>query len=239
MKLKPEFIERMRILLGEDYKNFEQTLEKRYLNSVRCNTLKISPLDLKNRLERKWKMKLLSKKFSEILIVNQKIQPGEIGNSLEYSLGYYYVQEVSSMMPALVLNPKEDENVLDLAASPGSKTTQIAAIMKNKGNLIANDVSLGRIRILSTNLQRCGVTNTIVTQHEGSNLCNKLNKLNFKFDKILLDAPCSGEGTLRTNPKTCLMFNKNLIKKMSNIQKSLAQSALKVLKVGGEMVYST
>jgi len=238
MKLKPGFEQQMKELLGSDYGKYVKALDKRYLNSVRCNTLKISPKDLVERLSKKWKVLQPFDSYPEIIVIDQQLEPGEIGKALEYMLGYYYVQEISSMMPVIALGVKGDESVLDLAAAPGSKTTQLAAVMGNKGVLIANDVTLGRIRILSTNLQRCGVTNCIVTQHDGGNLCNRLLG-KFEFDKILVDAPCSGEGTLRTNPKTASMFNENLIKKLSGIQKGLLRSALKVLKSGGVVVYST
>jgi len=240
MELKPKFEERMKKILGSDYSNFCKVLDERYTNSVRCNTLKISPEDLKVKLEAKgWEIKQPFEDYPEIFVIDSVLEPGAIGNSLEYALGYYYAQEVSSMMPPLALGVSKEDTVLDIAAAPGSKTTQLAAMMENKGSLIANDVTLGRIRILSTNLQRCTVTNCVVTQHEGSNLCNRIKELGFEFDKILVDAPCSGEGTLRTNPKTALMFNEKLIKKMSNTQKALLKSAIKVLKVGGEVVYST
>jgi tRNA (cytosine49-C5)-methyltransferase len=239
MKLKPDFVERMKLLLKEDYENYEKILDERYINSIRCNTLKISPSELKNRLEKKWKIKQPFKDFPEIMVINQEIIPGEVGKALEHQLGYFYVQEVSSMMPPLVLDPLPEENVLDIAAAPGSKTTQMATMMKNSGNLMANDVSLGRIKILSSNLQRCGVTNCVVAHHDGSNLINRLEKLKFSFDKILVDAPCSGEGNIRTNPKTCAMFNEKLIRAMSNKQKQLAGSVVKILKKGGVMIYST
>jgi NOL1/NOP2/sun family putative RNA methylase len=154
-------------------------------------------------------------------------------------LGYYYIQEIASMMPVLVLNPKSNESVLDLAAAPGSKTTQIACMMNNQGVLIANEVSLGRVSILSTNLQRCAVTNSLVIRQTGESLCKKLVDLDFKLDKILADVPCSGEGTIRSSPKTTQMFSENLINNLSNTQKYLAINALKALKVNGTLVYST
>ena len=129
---------------------------------------------------------------------------------------------------------------MDLCASPGSKTTQAAAMMENSGTIIANELSMGRIGILNSNLERCGVMNTIVTRKEGVALCERLlKKSNVRFDKILVDAPCSGEGTLRKSPKTFLMWNPNMIKKIASVQKRLAEAALKLLKVGGEMIYST
>lgn len=178
--------------------------------------------------------------FPEVFVVDSKLEPGAVGNTKEHLLGYYYVQEISSMLPMLVLKPVAGDLVLDLCASPGSKTTQAAAMMENSGTIIANEVSMGRVAILNSNLERCGVMNAIVTRKEGVALCERLlKKSRFRFDKILVDAPCSGEGTLRKSPKTFQMWNLNIIRKMAGVQKKLASSALKLLKVGGTMIYST
>ena len=134
---------------------------------------------------------------------------------------------------------KPEETVLDLCASPGSKTTQISAKMETTGVLIANEIHLGRIKILASNLERCGVTNAVITKKEGSAICRTFKKQEMLFNKILIDAPCSGEGTLRTSPKTFKMWNINTVKKLSRIQKSLLYSAFEILKVGGEIIYST
>lgn len=168
-----------------------------------------------------------------------ELGPGELGNAIEHLLGYFYVQEISSMMSVIALSPKPGDFVLDVAASPGSKTTQMAAMMQNKGTIIANDIKLDRIKILNANLERCGVMNCIVTRNDGVGLCSRLADKGFKFDKILLDAPCSGEGTLRSSPKTFLMWNFKVVKKLSREQKKLIANAIKCLKVGGEIVYST
>jgi len=186
-----------------------------------------------------WKIKQPFSKYKEVMIIDSDLEPGELGRSLEHVLGYYYVQEIASMLPILALNPKPKEKILDLCASPGSKTTQMAARMVNTGTLIANEVSLGRIKILASNLERCGVTNTIITKKEGSALCRTFKRQEMLFDKILIDAPCSGEGTLRTSPKTFKMWNINTVKKLSKIQKGLLVSAFEILKVGGEIIYST
>lgn len=239
---KPLFKERMIKLLGseQEFENWFQINKKKAINSIRCNTLKISPDKLKKQLESKpWKINQPFSAYPEIMIIENELLPGELGNSIEHLSGFYYVQEISSMLSALALNPKPGEIILDLCASPGSKTTQIADKMENSGALIANDKDLERIKILSANLQRMGVSNTIVTRHDGVILCEKLKKLNFKFDKILVDAPCSGEGTIRSSPKTYLMWNIKMIKKLSRMQKKLAESAFELLKNGGELVYST
>lgn len=167
------------------------------------------------------------------------LSPGELGRSLEHLLGYYYIQELASMLPVLVLNPKEGERVLDLCASPGSKTTQIAARMENSGLLIANEVKFGRMKILAANTERCGVMNMIMTRRDGIALCKRFKQENFFFDKILLDAPCSGEGTIRSTPATFEMWNIQTIENLSRLQKSLIASAIEILKPNGELVYST
>jgi len=242
LKPKPLFEQRMKKLLSnlEDYNNWLSISYENSLPSIRCNTLKISPEELKIRLEKKsWKIIQPFKDYPEIMIILNKLQPGELGNSLEHLLGYYYIQEISSTLPIFALSPSTQEIILDLCAAPGSKTTQLAAKMENQGTIIANDQNLSRIKILSSNLQRCGVTNCIVTRNDGVQLCLKLKKAGFQFDKILVDAPCSGEGTLRDSPKTFLMWNLKMINKLSRIQKKLAETALSILKPGGEMIYST
>ena len=99
--------------------------------------------------------------------------------------------------------------------------------MQNAGTVIANDVKLDRIKILSANLERCGVMNCVATRNDGVGLCSRLAKEGFKFDKILLDAPCSGEGTLRSSPKTFLMWNEKVVQKLSREQRKLFAFALK------------
>ena len=90
--------------------------------------------------------------------------PGELGRAKEHLLGYYYIQELASMLPIIALEPEKGDKILDLCAAPGSKTTQAGAKMENTGFIIANEISMGRIKILASNLERCGVTNTIITK---------------------------------------------------------------------------
>lgn len=240
-EMKPLFRERMKKLIPneKDFETFEEIVHLPPRNFIRCNRIKITPEELIKRLEKKWKVSQPFKDNPEIMVVESDLLPGELGNSVEHLAGYYYIQEISSMLSAIALNPQEGEFVLDMCASPGSKTTQMAAMMKNKGTIIANDLKIDRIMILSSNLEKCGISNTITTKNDGIALCSKLSKTQFRFDKILLDAPCSGEGTLRSSPKTFLMWNPNMIKKFSNQQKKLLAFALKCLKVNGTLVYST
>ena len=238
---KPLFIERMKKLLPEkeDYDKFLEYMRIPSINSIRCNTLKILPEKLKARLEQKgWKISQIEK-YPEIMVVESELLPGELGKAREHLLGYYYIQEISSMLPILALNPQKNDIVLDLCASPGSKTTQMSAMMENSGTIIANDKDLGRISILSSNLERCGCMNVIVTRHDAVQLCEKLAKIGMKFDKILLDVPCSGEGNIRSNIKTLVMWNEKMIEKLGRMQKKIAASAIKLLKEDGIIVYST
>jgi NOL1/NOP2/sun family putative RNA methylase len=239
---KPEFVERLKKLM-HDYEKFLEIVHTPSPDAIRCNTLKISPEKLKERLEKRgWKMKQPFSEFPEVMIIEnfRNLQPGELGKTKEHLLGYYYVQEIASMLPLLALKPQPGDIILDLCASPGSKTTQAAAMMKNQGTIIANDNDIGRIAILSANLEKCGVMNTIVTKRDGVQLCMQIRKdSQLRFDKILVDAPCSGEGTLRKSPKTFLTWNLKMIKVLSGIQKKLSSEALKILKVNGEMIYST
>ena len=240
-EFKPLFEERMRKLLPDeaDFAEFEKIVHQKQQRFIRCNTLKIVPSDLFERLNKKWKVTQPFEEHSEIMLVVGELEPGELGNSIEHLLGYFYVQEISSMLPILALKPKPGEFVLDLCSSPGSKTTQMAAMMENEGTILANDVKLDRIKILAANLERCGVMNVVATRNDGVGLCNRLVKKGFKFDKILLDVPCSGEGTLRSSPKTFKMWNYKIVQKLSREQRKLFASAVKCLKVGGEIVYST
>ncbi len=240
-EMKPVFEERVRKLMpdAEDFAKFNSIVHTGPRSFIRCNTLKIEVDELVERLSKRWKIKQLFPEHPEIILVESELKPGELGNAVEHLLGYYYVQEVSSMMSVLALDPKPGELVLDLCASPGSKTGQIAACMQNTGTLIANDLKLDRVAILGANLERCGVSNCVVTRMDSVGLCSRLRDNGFMFDKILLDAPCSGEGTLRSSPKTFLMWNLNMVRKLGRMQKKMMAHALKCLKKDGILVYST
>jgi NOL1/NOP2/sun family putative RNA methylase len=230
----------MKKLLGKDFESYMKILKQKPVKSIRVNTLKISVSELKQRFKEKaWEIKQPFKKYPEIMIIESDLEPGELGKSLEHFLGYYYIQEIASMFPIIALQPKPNETFLDLCSSPGSKTTQAASGMKNTGTIIANEINFGRTKILALNLQRCGVINAIITRKEGLSFCEQMKKQGFQFDKILVDAPCSGEGTLRSTPKTFLMWNIKTISRLSRLQKNLVVSAWELLKPGGKLVYST
>tara|TARA_Y100000294_G_C8554597_1_gene336689 strand:- start:46 stop:1011 length:966 start_codon:yes stop_codon:yes gene_type:complete len=236
IEFKEKFIERYsKLTEWEEFKKISLSFLRR---SIRVNTLKIPINELKKRLEKNWNLTQVPWCKEGFWIEHKGIgdeHRRDIGNLIEHSLGYFYTQEAASMIPPLVLEPKENEIVLDIAASPGSKTTQIAQYMNNKGILVANDYTILRMKPLSLNLQRCGVTNCIITLMLGQ----WFRKSNIEFDKILVDAPCSGTGTIRKSLKTLRIWNPNMIKRLSITQKQLLETAFKILKPGGTLVYST
>ena len=230
---KPKFIERYSNLTNwEEFKNCSLSFLNR---SIRVNTLKISIKELKERIEDNWKLEQIPWCREGFWIEHSKKERRDVGNLIEHSLGYFYLQEAASMIPPIVLNPKPDDIVLDIAASPGSKTTQIAQYMENNGILIANDYTYERMKPLSINLQRCGVSNTVITLMDGQ----WFKKSDIEFDKILVDAPCSGTGTIRKSLKTISIWNPDMIRRLSITQKQLIETGFNLLKERGTLVYST
>ncbi|HAJ77447.1 MAG TPA: RNA methyltransferase [Clostridiales bacterium] len=161
----------------------------------------------------------------------------KLGKNLLHEMGAYYLQEPSAMAPVEFLNILPSDVVLDLCASPGGKTTQIAEKLNfDNGILISNEIVQQRAKTLVENVHRLGFGNVIVTNHSPKDLENKFK--NF-FDKILVDAPCSGEGMFRKNAEAITEWNENTPKLCMNRQKEIMESAYKMLKCGGTMVYST
>ena len=212
-----------------DFDLFMEFNNKQLKRAIRVNTLKAEVSLIKKRLQN-WKLEKIPW-CKEGFTVN--VERRDLGNTIEHSLGLIYIQEPASMIPAIVLDPKKDEFILDMAASPGSKTTQIAALMQNTGLIIANDYKGERLKALGLNTQRMGITNTAITLQEGRFFKN------FEFDRILLDAPCSGTGAIRKSINTIKEWNIDKIRRLSGIQKQLIQVAFDNLKVGGTLVYST
>lgn len=229
-EFKPKFIERYSKLTDwEEYKKYSLSFLKK---SIRINTLKKPVSEITKRLSPDWSLEPIPWTKEGFWIASNKGRL-DVGNTIEHCLGYYYVQEAASMIPPLVLEPKPGDRVLDMAASPGSKASQIAQMMNNKGILVANDVSGARIAALGINLLRCGVMNTIISQMAGERMTD------MEFDKVLLDAPCSGTGTIRKSIKTITIWNPEMIKRLAATQRRLIMAAYKLTAPGGTLVYST
>jgi len=212
--------------LGEKFDPKEIILKR----SLRINTLKISEKELLERLNKN------SVKLRRIPFLDNGYyyeSKFSLGATPEYLQGYYYLQEAASQVPAMVLNPKPGELVLDMAAAPGSKTTQIAAYMENKGSIIAIDSNIHRLESLRDNMERSGVMNTLLYKKDA----RYVDDFKLKFDKILLDAPCSGN--FADDEKWFEERNLEGIKERARLQRELLKSAVKVLKKDGVLVYST
>jgi len=159
-----------------------------------------------------------------------------IGKTLEFALGKYYIQSLSSMIPALILSPKKEDVTLDLCAAPGSKSTQLSEIMENKGTLCANEISINRLKSLVHNFDKINAVNAGTIQHKGEMLSKVFEN---HFDKILVDAPCSALGIVQKKGEVSNWWNTNQVSKIAQMQLKLLISAIKMAKVGGEIVYST
>jgi tRNA (cytosine49-C5)-methyltransferase len=158
-----------------------------------------------------------------------------IGSTLEHFLGAIYIQELTSMLPPLLVRDelRSAKSVLDACAAPGSKTTQLAALLNNRGTVVANDVEYERIRPLKFNLERSGALNAVVTNYDLRSFPNT------SFDVILLDAPCSSEGIFRKNVRQMQTWTQRRILPSANRQKQLIVKAFDLLAPGGTLIYST
>lgn len=227
---KEKFTERYNKLT--DFDEFKKYSLAFLRKSIRVNTLKIPVPELKKRLENNWQLEQIPWCKEGFWISGTR---RDVGNLPEHILGYIYVQESASMIPAVVLYPKPGDIILDMCAAPGSKTTQIAQYMNNEGLLIANDIEGKRLAALGINVQRCGITNIIRTMMKG----HRFLKAGIEFDRILVDAPCSGTGTIRKSLKPVDMWNTEMVKRLHGIQTQLLTTAFDILKTNGTMVYST
>ena len=226
MEFKEKFLQKYSSLTNID--KFVEFSLKDLCKSIRVNTLKISVKELKERMK-DYELRQVPWCKEGFFIKGMRT---DLGNLKEHQLGFFYIQETASMIPPVVLNPRKGDVVFDACASPGSKTTQMASMMCNKGIIVANDVKDDRIRALSTNLQRCGVSNTVLTKSWAESVTTN-------FDKILLDAPCSGTGTIRKSLKTIRIWNPNMYRKLAGVQKGLITHCFDILNENGTMIYST
>ena len=220
--------ERYKKIFGEDFEKVFQ--QKDFFWQVRANTLKATVENIEKRFkEKNYQIERIPWMKEGFWIKAEE----NLSKTIEHILGYFFIQNSSSMIPPMILDPKPGEIVLDLCASPGGKTTQMAAAMQNTGLVIANDITYKRLKALRGNLQRCGVLNSAVTKMFGENFW----KTELKFSKILLDAPCTGTGTL--NPRILQQTSLSSIRMLSKIQKRLLVSAGKCLEESGTLTYST
>ncbi|MCX7708644.1 MAG: RsmB/NOP family class I SAM-dependent RNA methyltransferase [Clostridia bacterium] len=231
MKLPVEFLNKMKSLLGEqEYEEFLQSYEKSRFYGLRVNSLKISVEEFKRispfSLEPvPW--------TSDGFYYPEGESPGR---HPFYYAGLYYIQEPSAMLPGAVINAQPGDKVLDLCAAPGGKTVQMAAGMKGQGILVSNDISTERVKALVKNIELAGITNAVVTNDSPDRLANNFAEY---FDKILIDAPCSGEGMFRKDEDAAKSWEKFKCQKCACMQWDILRSIDRMLKPGGNVVYST
>ena len=198
--------------------------------TLRVNTIKSNAEKVKIELEKN-NIEYEIVEWNKSAFIIKNVKEDEIRKLDIYNNGEIYLQSLSSMIPAIIIDPKERENILDMTAAPGGKTSQMAAIANNKVFLTACEKNKIRLDRLQYNMQKQGVKNINIMQEDSRKLSNY-----FSFDKILLDAPCSGSGTENVFNSN---FTEELIKRSCKTQEELLTKALSILKHGGEMVYST
>ena len=229
-QLPEKFASRMEELLKEEYEAFLNSYDEKTFAGLRMNTLKITPEEY-------------------LEMTKQELEPvswcptgfyyngsREYSKNALYHAGLYYIQEPSAMFPAQVLPVSEGDYILDMCAAPGGKSTALAAKLNGTGILISNDISASRAKALLKNIEASGVRNGIVLTEDPKNLAPVFPEY---FDKILIDAPCSGEGMFRKEPSMMKAWEKNGPDFFSKLQRQIVDYGIAMLKPGGMMVYST
>ncbi|WP_234493753.1 16S rRNA (cytosine(1407)-C(5))-methyltransferase RsmF [Vibrio maritimus] len=239
--LPEDFLSHVETFLPENLSmtHFVEACRKPLRKSIRVNTLKTTVDAFKINAQKKgWTLNPIPW-CQEGFWIEADESEVPLGNTAEHMAGLFYIQEASSMLPPSALYAGEDndyEAVLDMAAAPGSKTTQLAALMENSGVLVANEFAASRVKVLHANIERCGVRNAALSNYDARVFGGWLPE---QFDAILLDAPCSGEGTVRKDPDAMKNWSLNSTAEIAATQKDLIESAFHALKVGGNLVYST
>lgn len=226
----------MQGLLGEDFSPFRASLEQPPRAGLRVNTLKIEPQALLQRLPYPLQPVPWSAAGFSILESPAGTDLPSPGKHPYHAAGLYYLQEPSAMAVAELLNPQPGDFVLDLCAAPGGKTTHLAALMMDQGCLIANEIHPSRARELVENLERWGVHHTAILNETPSGLVHHFGA---NFDKVLVDAPCSGEGMFRKSDTARQDWSRQLVKSCSLRQSAILEDALQLVKPGGYLAYST
>lgn len=222
--------------LKDNYSNYEEIVESfsdQADFTIRVNTYLISKEDLKTRLENlEFKIDESSLSPDALLIEN----PNGIVDTEEFNKGYFTIQDQASILVGNVVNPKENSKVLDLCAAPGSKSTHMAQIMKNTGEVLANDISTSKNDKIIENFQRLKLTNYNLKNYDAS---KNVEEFKNKFDYLLVDAPCSGLGVIKRKPEIKLYRTYEDIKSIASIQKEILDRAYSYVKKGGDIIYST
>ena len=224
--LPEAFLERMKQQLGEEYDSFLQSLERPRAVALRFNPLKgkAPQMDFVGEPV-PWE--------PQGWYYDPQARPGL---HVYHEAGVYYLQEASAMAPVALLDPQPGERICDLCAAPGGKTTQIAGRMAGEGFLLCNEINPKRAKILSRNIERMAVSNALVTNEHPENLAKRFQGF---FDRVLVDAPCSGEGMFRKEEAAVTDWSQETVEMCARRQGEILHSAAKMVRPGGRLVYST
>ncbi|MFT4104262.1 MAG: RsmF rRNA methyltransferase first C-terminal domain-containing protein [Lacrimispora sp.] len=236
IQLPHGFQEKMKALLGEEYDSFIESYEKERVQGLRINPLKFSKEPLEGGEEFAFRAPFGLKKIpwtKEGYYYGAEDRPGR---HPYHEAGLYYIQEPSAMAVVELLDPQPGEKVLDLCAAPGGKTTHIAGRMMGKGFLLSNEIHPARAKILSQNVERFGIGNAVVSNEDSKSLSLRFPEF---FDRIAVDAPCSGEGMFRKDEAARLEWTPGHVEVCRLRQEEILKNAAVMLKPGGRLVYST
>ena len=237
--LPQQFLDRMKGMMGNEYDSFLETYGQEPYQALRLNALK-KRSEGRNAAELSGSAETLGHRDTakvpwaeDCYYYEPSAQPGK---HPYHQAGVYYIQEPSAMAPAQLLEVQPGERVLDLCAAPGGKSTQIAAKLRGEGFLLCNEINASRAKILSENVERMGIVNAYVTNETPERLAEVFPEY---FDKILVDAPCSGEGMFRKNELACEEWSPENVDMCAKRQDGILDCAARMLRPGGRLVYST
>ena len=235
IELSSDISKYIQSIFGNDFlSKYEEFVEDRYPTIIRLSDTLGNHNHIIESLEKQ------GIELNKIAVIPNayEVVTGEenIGKTIEHTIGKYYIQSLSSMIPPLILNPTKDDVVLDLCAAPGSKSTQLAELMEYKGTLYSNEPNLSRVKALVHNLDKMNTVNMSVIKEKGEVLSKTFPNY---FDKILVDAPCSALGVVQKKQEVSNWWNPKQVEIISSLQLRLLISAIKMAKVGADIVYST
>ncbi len=225
------FEKKMKKLLGAEYDAFQESFQNEHYQALRFNPLKGNLADFLEEVD--FSLRPVPWAENGFYYDGQNCRPGK---HPFHEAGVYYIQEPSAMVPGALLEAKPGEYILDLCAAPGGKTTQIASSMKQEGLLISNEIHPARAKILAENVERMGIQNAIVTNESPERLAKHFPLF---FDRIMVDAPCSGEGMFRKNEDACTEWSPENVALCAERQAHILDCAASMLVPGGHIVYST
>lgn len=226
----PRFLERMRALLGEEYPQLAALYAAPPTHGLRVNTLKLTP----DRFSELSPFPITPLPYSPAgFLVDDEARPGK---HPYHAAGLYYLQDPHAQAVAEILAPQPGERVLDLAAAPGGKTTHLASKMQHQGVLVANEIKTKRVGHLAANLERWGERNVAVTNETPERLADFFGPF---FDRVLVDAPCSGEGMFRKDPAARQDWSEEMIAGCAARQSAILRVAARLVRPGGWLCYAT